>query len=186
MIDFATRLDIRSLVLVLGGITVVLGLSAFSYVLKPTYGELRALQEGRRAAGGALSSAPARQGADNDDDTLRASVDSLREELIGSHDIPASAMASYVLRTLDKLSERHNVLLSAVRPGKQAPNGNFIEVPFDIEASGEYFALHKWVVDAERSLRPLVMKEFGLKAQSSGEVNIQLRLVAYRTRTETL
>ena len=113
---------------------------------------------------------------------LEAQVGELRDELFGgSSSVPAEKIESFIIDRLDRLSARHRVELLGVAPETPGHVLMFQELPYEVEVSGEYRSLYKWLVDAERELRPLVVKTFEMRpAERTTGVDLQLRLVAYR------
>ena len=55
------------------------------------------------------------------------------------------------------------------------------ELPYEVEVSGGYLDLFRWLRDAESELRPMVVKSFEMAKEPEGAgVHLKLRLVAYR------
>ncbi len=113
---------------------------------------------------------------------LEAQIGELRDELFGgSSSVPPEKIESFIIDRLDRLSARHRVELLGVVPETPGHVLMFQELPYEVQVSGDYRSLYEWLVDAERELRPLVVKTFEMRpaARTTG-VDLQLRLVAYR------
>ena len=58
---------------------------------------------------------------------------------------------------------------------------SFTEMPFDVEVTGRYFDLFAWLQDAERELRPMVVKQFQLIPHPQEKLlQMSLRVVSYQ------
>lgn len=106
----------------------------------------------------------------------------LRDALYGNAaDIPRSEIESFVVRSLDEISRRHGVRLRGITPDLPTPAWLFEELPYSVQVEGSYFAVHEWLYDVERDLRPMVVKQFEISpSRDSQEVIMDLRVVAYR------
>ncbi len=118
---------------------------------------------------------------------LEQTVKSLESRLFGrGANLPPGQMVSYIIGELDRLSDRHAIRLISVRPGDPSRVLIFEEIPFDVEVSGQYFDLFKWLQDTERELRPMVLKQFRIRPGGERDLlNMSLRLVSYRTKGNT-
>lgn len=169
----------RILWLALAGFAVVTVLGGYTFAFKPGLSELNELRKARE-----LSSADVASGHDTDPGgelvALRAVVQRLHDALYGEATIDPAVMASHVIQTLDGLSVEHAVTLDAVNPGRRSDVLSFAEIPFDVEASGSYPDLFRWLAAAEAALSPMVIKHFDIHPSAKQSVAMQIRLVAYR------
>ena len=84
--------------------------------------------------------------------------DSRTELYGGSSQLPPEKMESYIVDRLDHLSAAHEVELVGVTPGEPEEVLMFDEVPYDVEVSGEYFALFRWLREVERDPDPVLCR----------------------------
>lgn len=109
-------------------------------------------------------------------------IDTLQTRLYGKKlALAPNQMVSYVIGQLDQLALRHGIGLLSVKPGNQSRVLSFTEMPFDVEVTGRYFDLFAWLQDAERELRPMVVKQFQLIPHPQEKLlQMSLRVVSYQ------
>lgn len=164
------------------GVALVL-LAGLLYVVKPSLATWRRLGEERAQAVQEVDAAAARA-AGAELQALAVEVEELRDQLYGgASEVPAEQLEAWVIDALDRISARHRIDLTSVKPGRPSPVLTFDELPYDVELAGRYFHLFDWLQDVERELRPMVVKEFAMeRGQGSDPVVMRLRLVAYRSQ----
>ncbi|MEM7411287.1 MAG: hypothetical protein AAF430_13705 [Myxococcota bacterium] len=111
-----------------------------------------------------------------------AHVVAARDRLFGGlAELPAEKTESYIIERLDAISGRYAVDLVGVNPGPSRSVMSFDEHIYEVEATGEFFALFAWLNELEVELRPLVVNEFGLVPRGeAGGVRLSVRLASYR------
>ncbi|MBF0187698.1 MAG: type 4a pilus biogenesis protein PilO [Magnetococcales bacterium] len=93
----------------------------------------------------------------------RNRIAALEKRLHGNDErLPSNQLESFIIGRLDMLSKKHGVHLESVNPIGVTPVQEFLEVPFEIEVTGDFFALFAWVADVERTLNPMIVKQFSL------------------------
>lgn len=92
--------------------------------------------------------------------------------------LPDQVKAAEVLRQLDILALQEGVRLTGVKPQAGRTNGSLTEVPFEVSASGDFFAARRFLQQLETQSAP-AMKVVGvtLSAESSGALK-QVYIVA--------
>ncbi len=110
-------------------------------------------------------------------------VEDLRNTLYGgAASIPSAEIESFVVDALDRISEERGVRLLGITPDVPDAVLMFEELPYTVEVSGSYFAIHSWLFTVERELRPMVVKRFELTpSRDRNLVTLNLRIVAYRS-----
>ncbi len=183
--DLLQEVRPETAVLALAVLALLVAVAGYLYVLKPTLGELEQLE--REGSDGALQATlQAVETSRLEIAASRAEIEELRTELYGgSSQLPPEKMEAYIVDRLDHLSAAHEVELVGVTPGEPEEVLMFDEVPYDVEVSGDYFALFRWLREVERELRPMVVKEFNMKPRAkTRDVAMKLRLASYRQRQE--
>ncbi|NKB35811.1 MAG: type 4a pilus biogenesis protein PilO [Gammaproteobacteria bacterium] len=121
---------------------------------------------------------------DSDIKNMQEQIDSLDRELNGSGPkLPANQMVAHVIGQLDEIAETHKVHLSGVRPGNISDVLMFSETPYHISIQGSYFNLFGWLHEVERSLGPLVIKEYEIENAENNKLRrMKLTMVSYRIK----
>ncbi len=171
----------RMLILLLGSVVVLTATGAYLYLFK---NDLKEMKELRRIYSQSVKTVSIQEQAldEFDLDQLRQQVIDLKSRLYGKRaNMHPGQMVSSIIGELDVVATRNSVRLLGVTPGARAELLGFEEVPFDVEVKGRYFDLYNWLQDAERELRPMVVKQFHLIPSSPGDdVRMELRVVSYR------
>ncbi len=178
--ELLRRLELRSLLLLGGGLALVAAL-AWQLVLREPVRSYRALVAER----GESAQDVARERAGLDRQALEAAaarVAALEHELYGAGPpVPVSQMASHVIGRLDGQAREFQVRLSGVKPDTPGEVLGFVEVPFDVQVEGDYPRLIAWLEAVERELRPMVVKRFRMEpVAGDGRIRMDLRVVSYR------
>ncbi len=184
MIDrLLAQFEPRVILLLLAGGLVITVLGAYAWFFKLDIAEFDRLHQARSES---QRDFEAERDRANDEriGALENKIEALRNTLYGNGvDLPGSQMVSYIITQLDRLSVLHGVRLVSVNPGETGEVLAFSEVPFDVEVAGRYLNLYAWLEDAERELRPLVVKQFLLEPRPETDgLRMNLRLVSYRAR----
>ncbi|MFK7896609.1 MAG: type 4a pilus biogenesis protein PilO [Myxococcota bacterium] len=170
------------------GVSVVFAVLAMAFVylgLRPTWQQYNQLHQSHERAQ-AVHLPDALNGTTEIETLSRRSLE-LRDALYGdAAEIPRSELESFVVRALDEISRRHGVKLRAITPAPPSPAWLFEELPYSVQVEGPYFAVHEWLYDVERDLRPMVVKQFEISpTRESQDVVMELRVVAYRASEGT-
>ena len=175
------RLEPRTLRLALLGALAIVLLGAYFYGFKGALAEFTQLGRLHFQSEEELSS-PEGAASDQRIAALEGDIAAFDTRLYGnSLPQPPSRMVSHIIGQLDALAVRHQVDLVGVKPGALGEVLSFAEVPFDVEVTGRYFDLFAWLQEAEKELRPMVVKQFRMTpgARETG-VQMSLRVVSYR------
>ena len=175
--------DVEPRVLRLAAISVVLlALAAgYLYLVKPAWVQYADVKFQHAQASSGLPG-----GGENSDATIlqaEREVEDLRNTLYGgAANIPRAEIESFVVDALDRISEVHGVRLLGITPDVSDRVLMFEELPYTVEVSGSFFALHKWLYTVERELRPMVVKRFELSpSRDRSVITLNLKIVAYRS-----
>lgn len=183
--SFLQRLDVRSLTLLLGGITLVVAAGLFSYLLWPQFKAYRSAVESRNS----LQSVVA-----NDNKlietlgALRNEVRTLRERLHGDlAALPTKEMQGYIIGRLQGISWRNSVEFVGMQPREGESIENFQEILFDVQLLGDYFDLYDWLRDASKELGFVVVKQYQMSPVRPDAEDVQLgvkmTMAVYRSGT---
>ena len=114
-------------------------------------------------------------------------LESIRKALYGgASELAPEKLESFVIDRLDRISVQRDVALMSVKPDESDTVLMFDEFPYDVDVSGDYFAIYAWLQDVEEELRPMIVKQFALDPDGKGgRVKMKLRLVSYRPRETT-
>lgn len=113
---------------------------------------------------------------------LQATIERLDREIHGNGpQLPVSQMMAFVIGQLDAIARRHHVQLLSVKPGTAEKIIMFREIPFNVEIVGTYFKLYDWLSEVEKTLGPLVVKQFEISPEAKAkERRMKLTIVSYR------
>ncbi|MDH3284776.1 MAG: type 4a pilus biogenesis protein PilO [Acidobacteriota bacterium] len=161
-------------------------LAGYLYLLGPSIARYRDLA--RAGSEEALQTAldSARAGAVAISAT-ESELESIRKALYGgASELAPEKLESFVIDRLDRISVQRDVALMSVKPDESDTVLMFDEFPYDVDVSGDYFAIYEWLQDVEKELRPMIVKQFALDPDGKGgRVKMKLRLVSYRPRETT-
>lgn len=175
--------SLEKLVLAALALLSILVAAGYLYGVKPSWQALADIQ-GQRVQ--AESGTEGEQGLSPRIQELEAQVQALREAFQGDAEaIPRSQIESHIVGALDRLSGKHAVSLRSVQPDEASELWMFEELPYTVEVQGSYRALHRWMYEVERELRPMVIKQFSIQPDREDEqVSMRMRIVAYRAGEE--
>lgn len=173
----------RTLLMLIVSMFLITLLGAYGLLFKPELAELAHLQAEKREL---IKDLQRGEGATGETRMrhLQAEIDRLQGVLHGlAGDVTASQLVAHVISRLDAVSARHSVQLVSVQPGARSRLQWFEEMPFAIEVQGTYGDLYAWLQDAERQLRPMVVRQFQIapRDRDGTEVALALRMVSYRS-----
>ena len=174
---FRRHVPPQSRLLVLAALPLLVALAGFLYVVKPALAESRELRR-EVSEGGAL---PDVVPLEREVAARRERVETLRRSVYGpSANVPREEVEAMVVDTLGRASAHHAVDLRGVRPDAPRRVEDLSELPFEVEAAGDYRALHAWLVAVEEELRPMVLSGFQMRPDTEGGVLLTVQVVAYR------
>ncbi|MGF1613425.1 MAG: hypothetical protein ACFCVA_05805 [Gammaproteobacteria bacterium] len=173
----------RTLLIVVASMFLITLLGAYGLLFKPELAELVQLEAEKRelirdVQGGEGPTGETRMRH------LQAEIDRLQGVLQGlAGPMTPSHLVAHVIGQLDAVSARHSVQLVSVQPGARSRVQWFEEMTFAIEVQGAYGDLYAWLQDAERQLRPMVVRQFQIapRDREGGGVTLALRMVSYRS-----
>jgi hypothetical protein len=115
-----------------------------------------------------------------------AQVIALGERLRGAMmDVPARELEAVVVGRLQRVSSRHDVELTSVRPGRGERVDAFEQLLFDVELSGHYADLYAWLKDLRTELDFVVIEHYAIErvpddASEDPALRASLTLASYR------
>ena len=128
-------------------------------------------------------------GLDAQLEALRFDVNELERTLNGdASNLPAKQMEAFVIGRLQTISWRNRLKLVSVQPSEGQPIDQFRELVFDVELSGNYFAMFDWLADISEELGFIVVKRFDIETKSrnriedAADLSVKLTMAAYRSQ----
>ncbi len=117
-------------------------------------------------------------GAERETLNLRKEIADLNQQLTAiGREVLKGARPASVIADLGVYAKQHNVQVAGIKPAAEKQGKLYTEVPFNVELSGAYGQLFKWVYSLEHSNKPLFIKEFSVMAGSDeGNRRMQLTL----------
>lgn len=95
-------------------------------------------------------------------------IEELKFQLNGDiTNLPFKQVESYVLGRLQKISWRNDVELISVEPAAGQQVQIFRELLFNIQISGEYDDIYRWLWDAKNELGFTVVKEYSMSRRDN-------------------
>lgn len=177
------RLELRQLWMLGAGVIVLLAAALATHGVWP---QLKAW----RAAGDALAAIESQAATDPPVAEVLAAesaqVIALSERLRGAMtDVPARELEAVVMGRLQRVSSRHDVELTSVRPGRGEPVDAFEQLLFDVELSGRYADLYAWLKDLRSELDFVVIERYAMErlpddASDDPQLRASLTLASYR------
>jgi hypothetical protein len=178
---FVSRLELRQLWLLGGGVLAVLVALLSMHAVKPQLKAWRAAV----AAGAGLRATqePALEPVlAQESETIAELGRRLHGEMA---DVPARELEAVVVGRLQSVSLRHDVELVSVRPGRGEEVEMFEELLFAVELSGSYSDLYAWIEDLRGELGFVVIRDFAIQRidedAGASALRANLTLASYRT-----
>lgn len=185
MIDRAARtLEKFDPRLVRGGMALIVALLVFEgwvLLLRKPYAEYQQIVVSRTTLTAALSAKP-----DHADELKRltAELAQLSDTLGRELRLPAASdkMAASLMEALDRSAASQNVKLTGVKPMETRTVSVFEELSFDVEASGPYLQICRWMLGFGATLGDsATITDFAMKSLEEGRrVQLTLKLAVYR------
>ncbi len=182
MDELLQKFSLRELRLVLLGLGAVVTAAAVMSLVVPKAKTLAAAKNEVAVLEGA-----AVDGAELDQHLTNqyARLDELKYQLHGDMaDLPARQVESYIIGRLQRISWSNDIELVSVEPAIGERVQIFQEMLFNVQLSGQYSDLYRWVWDARNELGFVVVKEYRLTRQDneddSPSLMAELSLASYR------
>jgi Tfp pilus assembly protein PilO len=174
----AAALPVRQLHLAGGGILLIVGAAFWFYALRAPLTKLRAVRV-EHASLAQLGGDPrllAAQLAVLQSDSAR-----LARAVGGGAAGPAAPLVLQLIADVSKLAARHGVTLRGTSPSAEQKTVVFEQYGIECDASGRYADLVAWMDAIEKARPNLAVDGFEMQAgEAPGQVNIKLRIAAYR------
>ncbi|MCZ6889689.1 MAG: type 4a pilus biogenesis protein PilO [Gammaproteobacteria bacterium] len=118
---------------------------------------------------------------------VHTQVRELEHRLTGDMaNLPAKQMEAFVIGQLQDISWRHDVVLLAVEPSEGEPVEMYRELIFQVELSGRYFDLVRWLGDVSENLGFVLVKEHEMSRLDTDpddpRLATKLLMAAYRMK----
>jgi Tfp pilus assembly protein PilO len=174
--------DTRSLKMIMMLVCVVIVAATALYMIKPVFVDYQQ----RRETYGML------QNQLQDQAQLQSSIDQARDqigklqlELHGeASNMPVNEMESYLVGRLQGLSWDAGIELVGVRPGAAKRIMEFEEISFEVDVSGEYANLYKWLDMIGNVLGFMLVTNYDIslsgRDSSKTALNMHVTIVFYR------
>lgn len=178
-IDKASRLPARQLHVLGAALLLCAGAALWLYALRAPLAGLRA-QRDEAARLEAAGADPARIAAELA--LVEAEAAALARRLGRVQAGPAAPQQLALIEEIGKLATENDVALTGAAPAPEQPVMAFAQSGFDADASGRYGALLAWMDAIERAGPGLSIAGFEMgPAKAHGQVDVKLRVSAYRT-----
>ncbi len=106
---------------------------------------------------------------------LQAEIAAIRKNMRGDlPEMPLQQLESYIIGRFQVVSWSSDMDLLSVRPGINQNMKRFDEISFDVEISGSYPDLFRWLWALGHELGFVVVKNFQITPTSHGETNPKL------------
>ena len=95
---------------------------------------------------------------------LAQKIEELKRDLKGEMaNLPGKKIESYIIGKLQSISWDHEINLLGVKPAKGNEIQMFQEILFNVQLSGDYFGLYKWLQDLREQIGFIVIKNIEIK-----------------------
>lgn len=176
------QLDMRQLVLLLGGLFILLAVTLVSYIVVPQFKQLRALQSTYQLLDQVRGDG---QNLAQDLEQMQQALHVVRKKLHGDiANLPVRQIEAVIIGRLQKISWQNEMELISVQPGVGQRVQMFDEALFQVNLSGDYFKFYSWLRDLHKELGYVVIKQFEIKPLASVDdephLSVNLTMVSYR------
>jgi len=117
--------------------------------------------------------------------TARQSVARLENQIFGKNmNLPMKQLEAQIIGRLQEISSRNRVQLDGVRPGTRKRLRLFVESPIEVEVTGDYFDIARWLRELNSELGFIVVNEYEMQPvtrDASPLVRMKMTMVSYRT-----
>ena len=164
------------------GTWVLLGAALFAYLVLPQIKSYRTATESRQVL---RQAAEAGEAVSAQLESLNKEIEALQRELHGdTANLPEKQLESFVIGRLQNISWTNQVELVAVEPRIGETVQMFRENLFELELTGSYRGLFKWLADVSDELGFVVIKEYEMspaEAEAADpRLSVSLTLASYR------
>ena len=182
MHDYLQKVSLRELRLLLFGLTAIVVAAVVAGLVVPRV-------KGLHSANSEISvlEEAVREGAELERHLREqhARIEDLKYRLHGDMaNLPARQVEAYVIGRLQRVSWNNDVELVSVEPALGERVQIFQEMLFNVELSGQYADLYRWMLDAREELGYVVVKEYSLARRDNNDEEPQLlaelSLASYR------
>lgn len=117
---------------------------------------------------------------------LAQEVEEIKHNLRGDMaDLPEKKMESFIIGELHNISWSHDINLMGVKPAQGNQIQMFQEILFNVQLTGEYFDLYKWLHDLRDQLGFIVIKSLELNSignnNNSSTLLMKLTIASYKS-----
>ena len=180
LITYLPRLDRRLYVVALLALFIALVAVSWVSVVGPDWREVAKLRESR-----AILADVAESGVEiaKEIATTRESVMRLENHVFGKDmNLPMKQLEAQIIGRLQEISSRNHVELDGVRPGAKKRLRMFVESPIDVEVSGDYFDIARWLRELSGELGFIVVQEYEMRPITqdiSPKLRMKMTMVSY-------
>ena len=172
------RLDRKVLLLTVGCIAVFILLEAWLLVFRQPVAALTQLQnENTKLAQLSL------QGTDLSGHIVRLSgeIEQLSQQLYGQKAaVSAQQRTLQLVASLDRLASASQVEIVSIKPLVTPVANDFQQIELQVEASGDYLLLAKWIQGLQAVTPPVIFDRIQIKTNASGgNPQLQMRLLSF-------
>jgi len=97
--------------------------------------------------------------------------------------LPMKQLEARIIGRLQEISSRNHVELDGVRPGAKKRLRMFVENPIEVEVSGDYFDIARWLQELDGELGFIVVKEYEMQPitqDTTPKLRMKMTMVSYR------
>lgn len=181
--DVLNQLNQKTLLLIMVGIILLLVSASSAYGIWPQIKDIRS---------GVMTRNEMKELVSNKDELaeqqqkLAREIDEIKYNLKGDMaDLPDKKMESFIIGELHNISWSHDINLIAVKPAQGTQIQMFQEILFNVQLTGEYFDLYKWLHDLRDQLGFVVIKSLELISSNNDNDNstllMNLTIASYKS-----
>ena len=172
----------KTIIMAMAGVFVLTTAALLSYGLLPLVSEYRLSLHTLKMLEDAVTNADS---LNKEIENIENETSMLEKNMHGEmENLPDKEIEAYIIGRLQEVSWGHRVKLLGVRPGMVNTMAGLVEIPFDVEVSGDYFDIYGWIQNLDAELRFMAITHFVISPQNSGGVTQELKasitVVAYR------
>jgi len=182
LFTYLPRLDPRLHDLVLVAPFIVLAAVAWVYFIGPDWREVEKIQASRATLVAVLNSGEA---IEHELATAHQAVARLEGQIFGKNmNLPMKQLEAQIIGRLQEISSRNRVQLDGVRPGAKKQLRLFVESPVEVEVTGDYFDIARWLRELSSELGFIVVREYEIypvTRDGNPLLRMKITMVSYRT-----
>ena len=182
MQELLNRISLRELHLALSGLGAVITVAVvFGFIVPQAKGLAAAGQEIQVLEGAAADGTELEKHLQEQ----HVRIEELQYRLNGDMaNLPVEQVEAFIIGRLQRISWGNDVELVSVEPGTGDRVQIFQEILFNVQLSGQYGDLYRWLWDAREELGFVVVKEYSLSRQDNDDdkpvLVAELSLASYR------